>query len=144
MNTSDKENSQAKVSLRISGKEPKVWNPMDGSISQVSYAMNKGRTEVTLNMDPEDAVFVVFRKPTSKNSSIIPEVEEKELATIKAKLNQAKALFFFQQFNALFNAVRFGFRAFCRDNPGDVSSLIRGSKSIKEGFCYGFTLERSS
>ena len=73
INTSDKENSQVKVSFRISGKEPEVWNPMDGFISPVSYAMTKGRTEVTLNMDPEDAVFVVFGRPTDKKSNVIPE-----------------------------------------------------------------------
>jgi hypothetical protein len=82
INTSEKENSRAKVSFRISGKEPEVWNPLDGSISPATYAMKKGRTEVTLNMDPEDAVFVVFRKPTNRRSRLVPEAEESELATI--------------------------------------------------------------
>jgi hypothetical protein len=85
INTSSKEDSQAKASLRISGKEPELWNPMDGSISPLSYIMGNGRTEVTLNMDPEDAVFVVFRKPTSKNSAVIQKVKEKELTTISGE-----------------------------------------------------------
>jgi hypothetical protein len=36
---------------------------------------------VTLNLDPQDAVFVVFRIPTSRMSRIIPEAEEFELAS---------------------------------------------------------------
>ncbi|MBN2321372.1 MAG: discoidin domain-containing protein [Acidobacteria bacterium] len=82
INTSDSEHSQAKASFRISGKEPEVWNPVDGSISPVSYAMNNGRTEVTLNMDPDDALFVVFRRNANKKSAVIPEVAESERATI--------------------------------------------------------------
>ena len=82
VNTSDGESSQAKVSLRISGKEPEVWNPIDGSISPVSYTTDKGRTEVTLNMNPQDALFVVFRKPANKNSVVVPETVESERTTI--------------------------------------------------------------
>jgi hypothetical protein len=85
INTSDKENSQAKASLRISGKEPEVWNPVDGSISPVSYSTDSGRTVVTLNMDPQDAVFVVFRKPSRGNSLVVPEVRESELAKISGE-----------------------------------------------------------
>jgi hypothetical protein len=82
INTSDKENSRVKVSFRISGKEPEAWNPMDGSISPVSYAIKNNRTEVTLNMDPEDAVFVVFGRQTDKKSNVIPEAAESELTRI--------------------------------------------------------------
>ncbi len=85
VNTSDKEASQVKASFRISGKEPEVWDPMDGSISPVSYAMKNGRTEITLNMHPDDAVFVVFRKLTDESSAMISEVKESELTTIEGK-----------------------------------------------------------
>ena len=82
VSTSDKEASRATVSFRISGKEPEIWNPVDGLISPVSYFMKNDRTEVILNMDPEDAVFVVFSKPTDKKSVVIPEVKETEQITI--------------------------------------------------------------
>jgi hypothetical protein len=82
VNTSDKETSYAKVSFRISGKEPEIWNPVDGSISSASYTINSRLTEVSLNLDPEDALFVVFRKPADKISVTRPEVVESELATI--------------------------------------------------------------
>jgi hypothetical protein len=82
VNTSDKETSQAKVSFRISGKEPEIWDPEDGSISPVSYTINNPLTEVTLNLDPEDALFVVFRKPADKNSVAIPDVVESEPETV--------------------------------------------------------------
>jgi len=82
INTSDKEASNAKVSFRISGKEPEVWDPVDGSISPVSYNTNNRLTEVTLNLDPEDALFIVFRKPADKDSVTLPEVVESELAAI--------------------------------------------------------------
>ena len=82
VNTSDKEASHVKVSFRISGKEPEIWNPVDGSISPVSYTIKDRLTEVTLNLDPEDALFVVFRKPADKNSVSVPEIAESELATV--------------------------------------------------------------
>jgi hypothetical protein len=82
VNTSDKENSLVKATFRISGKEPEVWDPVDGSIRPASYTINDRLTEVTLNLDPEDALFVVFRKPAEQNSVTVPEMAESELATI--------------------------------------------------------------
>ena len=82
VNSSNTESSRAEVSFRISGKEPEVWNPVYGSIAPVSYNIAGGRTEVALSLEPEDALFVVFRKPVDKNSVTVPEVVESELATI--------------------------------------------------------------
>ena len=82
VNISDKEISHVKVSFRISGKEPEIWDPVDGSILPASYTVDNRLTEVTLNLDPEDALFVVFRKPVDKNSVTVPELTESELATI--------------------------------------------------------------
>lgn len=82
VNTAAKEQSTQKVSFRVAGKEPEIWNPVTGEISPASYAFTDGRTEVTLNLDPEDALFIVFRNKTNKGSFSIPETEETEIASV--------------------------------------------------------------
>ncbi len=85
VNTFEKNSSKQKISFRISGKEPEIWDPENGEISAVSYSMNNGRTEIYLNMDPEDAVFVVFRNKTNKKSVIIPEKSESTITSVSGE-----------------------------------------------------------
>ena len=54
--------------FRVHGKEPELWNPETGEISKVSYAIKNGITTIPLKLSPEDALFVVFVKNTSKSS----------------------------------------------------------------------------
>jgi len=49
--------------FRVSGKIPELWHPDTGRIEQVSYRINGKQTQVPLQLDPTDSVFVVFRKP---------------------------------------------------------------------------------
>lgn len=48
------------LSFRVSGLRPQLWHPETGAMEDVSYRMADGRTEVTLDLVPNDAVFVVF------------------------------------------------------------------------------------
>ena len=69
---------------------PNAFTAFEGSmysnsVSPASYTINNSLTEVALNLDPEDALFVVFRKPADKNSVTLPEVAESELATINGE-----------------------------------------------------------
>jgi hypothetical protein len=82
VNTAAKESASRKVSFRVEGKEPEIWNPVTGEISPVSYSFDNGRTDVTLHMDPEDAVFVVFRKKAGVDERVVPVPEVSELAVL--------------------------------------------------------------
>jgi hypothetical protein len=82
VNTAEKESATRKVSFRLQGKEPEIWNPVTGKIAPASYAFRDGRTEVTLHMDPEDALFIVFRKGASQASRVVTEPEIADVATL--------------------------------------------------------------
>ena len=82
VNTEDNVSTVKEVSFRISGMEPEVWDPVTGETGPVTYAMENGRTSVTLPMDPEDALFVVFRNRTKEQSLTVPEITENVLTTL--------------------------------------------------------------
>jgi hypothetical protein len=59
--------------FRVSGKEPEIWRPETGTVEKVSYSIKNGITTIPLKLSPEDAVFVVFVKNTSKSSAVIAD-----------------------------------------------------------------------
>jgi hypothetical protein len=82
VSTSDKESKTQKISFRINGMEPEIWDPVSGVITPASYFIENNRTVVSLNMEPEDALFVVFRKKNEGKSELIPEHNITHVATI--------------------------------------------------------------
>lgn len=48
------------MTFRMKGRVAKVWHPETGKIEEVSYRTEEGRTVVSLDLAPDDAVFVVF------------------------------------------------------------------------------------
>ena len=80
-NPSDKE-LYTEVSFRVSGLKPEIWHPETGLSEDVSYEMKDGRTIVKFSMVQNDAVFVVFIKPTKRIKQDIPLPHKKELTTI--------------------------------------------------------------
>jgi hypothetical protein len=70
------------ASFRISGKQAELWHPETGKIENSSYTFENGITKVPLHLQPNDAVFVVFRNKTGKSTFTIPEPVENELATV--------------------------------------------------------------
>ena len=57
-------------SFRISGRQPELWNPMDGSRCEAScFTQKDGRTTLPIQFGPNGAAFVVFRKD-------IPEAQQ--------------------------------------------------------------------
>ena len=61
-----KEAQETSIQFRVSGKQPEIWNPITGEITDATNwkILDNGTTEVQLSMDPIGSVFVVFRKPT--------------------------------------------------------------------------------
>ncbi|QHW00427.1 glycosyl hydrolase [Spirosoma endbachense] len=76
-----------KVTFRVSGKVPQIWHPETGRMEAASYRIADGRTTVPLHLAPNDAVFVVFRTSTTQMSVTLPEVTEKEVATLEGSWN---------------------------------------------------------
>jgi hypothetical protein len=69
------------VNFRVSGRIPTIWHPETGKTEAVSYQSVNGRTHVTLNLTPNDAVFVVFAAPASKALVVRPPVTETDIVT---------------------------------------------------------------
>ena len=60
INKPSREDADVTLSFRVSGLKPMLWHPDNGTVEDVSYAVKNGRTEVSLHLVPDDAVFVVF------------------------------------------------------------------------------------
>jgi len=70
------------ASFRVTGKAPELWHAETGAVEPASYLVANGRTVVPLRLEPDDAVFVVFRKPAEAPARALPEAVETVLATV--------------------------------------------------------------
>ena len=70
------------ATFRVQGKAPELWHPETGKVEPASYRIAGGRTTVSLALQPNDAVFVVFRKPAGSQARTVPRPVESTLATI--------------------------------------------------------------
>lgn len=70
------------ATFRVQGKAPELWYPETGKMVPASYRMNGGRTVVPLTLQPNEAVFVVFRKAATAESRILPRPIETKVATV--------------------------------------------------------------
>jgi len=73
--------------FRVAGKAPEIWHPETGMIEEASYKIENGRTTVPLKMEPDDAVFVVFRKKAAASSLKLTQLVEAQLADIEGAWN---------------------------------------------------------
>jgi hypothetical protein len=58
------------VTMRVSGMEPQVWDPVTCSISYPSYRIQDGKTTVSLDLGPYDTRFIVFADKAKANEYI--------------------------------------------------------------------------
>ena len=77
------------ATFRISDKKPEIWHPETGEKSEVSYSIKDGLTTVSLDLVPNDALFVVFSQPAKENDVEPPNTEEKELVRIEGQWDVA-------------------------------------------------------
>ena len=75
-----------KATFRVEGKAAEIWHPETGKIEQASYSIADGRTTVQLRMEPNDAVFVVFRKKAASSLKLAQSVET-QLAVLDGTWN---------------------------------------------------------
>ena len=79
------ENLQA--NFRVSGKLPVLWHPETAKAEAVSYNIANGMTSVDLSLQPNDAVFVVFKDKAVKTSVTLAPKEEKQLLAVEGSWN---------------------------------------------------------
>ena len=77
------------ASFRVQGKAPELWRADTGQVEPAAYRIENGRTIVSLTLDPNDAVFVVFRKASTAPSRTIASPVETRLAAIEGPWNVA-------------------------------------------------------
>jgi (4-O-methyl)-D-glucuronate---lignin esterase len=71
------------ASFRLEDKAPELWHADSGEIQPVAYRMENGRTIVPLTLPPYDAVFVVFRRASSRSREVFPQVQTEVLARLQ-------------------------------------------------------------
>ncbi len=69
------------LSFRTSGMKPQVWHPDTGVKEDVSYKVENGRTLVTVEMVPDDALFIVF-SGKGDGEHIVPKADQQVLLTV--------------------------------------------------------------
>ena len=67
------------ASFRVTGKAPEIWHAETGVAEPASYLIANGRTIVPLRLEPDDAVFVVFRNAAATPARALPEPVETDL-----------------------------------------------------------------
>jgi hypothetical protein len=68
------------LDLRITGRLPELWHADTGRIEPVSYRMAQGRTLIPLTLPRDEAIFVVFRKPTAVAARTVPAASPRVIA----------------------------------------------------------------
>ncbi|MDE3184404.1 MAG: discoidin domain-containing protein [Bacteroidota bacterium] len=77
------------ATFRVAGKVPELWFAESGKTEPLSYSISNGVTKVKLHMEPNDALFVVFKNKAIKTSVELPAVKVKQLATINGSWHVA-------------------------------------------------------
>ena len=70
------------AAFRVDGRIAEIWHPETGKTELASYAIKDGITRVPLHLEPNDAVFVVFRNKAVQTSLTINKPVESQLAVI--------------------------------------------------------------
>jgi alpha-L-rhamnosidase/Glycosyl hydrolases family 2, sugar binding domain len=71
--------------FRVTGKTAEIWSADRGTIRPASYRIHDGVTTVPLSLTARDAVFVVFREPTTVLSRVIPEPVRTMIAEVRGE-----------------------------------------------------------
>ncbi len=70
------------ATFRVTGRIPELWSAVSGKSQLLSYSMGNGFTKVKLHMEPNDALFVVFKNKAVKRDFQLPAVVFKELGGV--------------------------------------------------------------
>jgi hypothetical protein len=81
MNRSERARS-VELLFRQTGKAPELWRADTGERTPLSYRIENKQTIVPLDFRPNDAMFVIFRRPTATTSFNAPSVTSELIATL--------------------------------------------------------------
>ena len=70
------------ATFRVQGKAAELWHADTGVTEPASYRIDNGCTTVPLRLEPNDAVFVVFRRAAARPSRTLPQRVETSLTTV--------------------------------------------------------------
>jgi hypothetical protein len=70
------------ATFRVQGKAAELWYPETGKTEPAAYRVADGRTTVPLRLNPNEAVFVVFRGPAAEQTRMLPRHVETPVATL--------------------------------------------------------------
>ncbi len=70
------------ASFRVEGKTPVIWHPETATTEAVSYSITNGVTKVKLHLEPNDAVFVIFKDKAVASTVDLPAQNEKQLLAV--------------------------------------------------------------
>jgi hypothetical protein len=73
----------SEATFRVQGKAAELWYPETGKTEPASYRIANGRTTVPLVLNPNEAVFIVFRKPANSQARMLPRKVETRIATLE-------------------------------------------------------------
>lgn len=92
------EAAAVRCAFRVTGRKPELWNSQKGTIAPAMLWQQKdGRTEVTLTLEPEESVFVVFSEAAAKDADTVAAMRRqggsspKELQVLPNTLEIIKA-----------------------------------------------------
>jgi len=68
--------------FRVAGRLPEIWRAAQGSIEPASYRTDGPHTVMPLELQPEDALFVVFRRPATTPSATLGKRSFAPVATL--------------------------------------------------------------
>jgi hypothetical protein len=75
------------ATFRVAGKVPEIWYPETAKTEPASYTIANSVTKVNLRLQPNDAVFVLFKENATRTSVTLPVLQEKQLATVEENWN---------------------------------------------------------
>ena len=75
---------QVEARFRVTGRHPEIWRAIDGTARPVSYRTEGGETVIPIDVGPEDAFFILFRKPAQMAALTVPTNASQQVATLSA------------------------------------------------------------
>jgi len=74
-----REKAQADCTFRVTGKQPELWDPVSGKITEIrDFSTSKAGTVIPMEFAPHESLFVVFRKPITQDAKATKTVNKAE------------------------------------------------------------------
>ena len=115
-----------KFSLRCNGKQPELWNPVNGEMEAIGdWNQKNGRTQFELQLDPQQSFFIVMK---DKKSVLKPQMvlNTEQFLTIDGPWKV--------KFNGIAETVVFNNLTDWRDNPDKLVKYFSGTAVYKNNF----------